>query len=97
MFLHIFAPQNRAPQRYVSAIPALNLRRYGPLNDFPRDTGAFVYSREVISDCIIYEKNAAGFWLKKVIGSVLWDCEIILNLPIVLHRGDVYEWEMIGC
>lgn len=99
MFLHILTPQNRKPQRYASAVPALNVRVLSELKmNIPYRKDVYSgFTREVYSDVLLYEKSAAGFWIKKKRDLILWDCEILLNLPIVLHRGDVYEWEMIEC
>lgn len=99
MFLHIFTPQNRKPQRYASAVPALNVRVLSELKTVIPDKKNVYhgFAREVFSDVMLYERSATGFWVKKQRDLILWDCEILLNLPVVLHRGDVYEWEMIEC
>lgn len=99
MFLHIFTLPDRKPQRYASSIPALNVRIISELKTDIVDRRNIYsgFAREVYSDVMLYEKNASGFWVKKHRDLILWDCEILLNLPVVLHRGDVYEWEMIEC
>lgn len=100
MFLHTFTPQNRAPQKYVSAIPALNVRRifHNPTPAIPRDKSVYHgSSAEVFSDFLLYKKDYSGIWIKRDRDLALWDCEILLALPIWLRRGDVYEWEMVEC
>lgn len=53
--------------------------------------------REIVSDVLLYEKTASGFWEKKRRDLMDFDCEILLSIPVCVRKGDVYEWEMIEC